>query len=43
METTNILIRISKEEKLQIKKLAKQHFLTMSSYIRMKALTINKN
>lgn len=43
METTNILIRISKEEKIQIQKLAKQHFLTMSSYIRMKALTTKTN
>ncbi len=43
METTNILIRISKEEKLKIQKLAKEHYLTMSSYIRMKALTTKNN
>ena len=41
IETTNIIIRISVEEKLEIQKLAKQHYLTMSSYIRMKSLTNN--
>ena len=43
MKSTNILIRISQEEKQQISKLAKEHYLTLSSYIRMKALTTKTN
>ena len=43
MKTTNIIFRLSQEEKIELQKLAKLHHLSMSSYVRMKALTLKSN
>jgi hypothetical protein len=41
MKVTNVIFRISAEDKKQLQELAKSNHLTMSSYIRMKTLTTN--
>ena len=38
MKATNVIFRISAEDKKQLQELAKAHYLTVSSYIRYKAL-----
>jgi hypothetical protein len=39
MKNEVIIFRISEEEKIKLQQLAKLHHLSMSSYVRMKALT----
>tara|TARA_R110000782_G_scaffold41855_1_gene95609 strand:+ start:565 stop:693 length:129 start_codon:yes stop_codon:yes gene_type:complete len=42
MKATNVIFRISAEDKKQLQQLAKENHLTVSSYIRMKSLTLAK-
>ena len=43
MKNEVIIFRISQEEKIKLQELAKLHYLSMSSYVRMKALTTKTN
>ena len=42
MKTTNVLFRISLDDKKKLQELAKSLHLSVSSYIRMTVLTTNK-